>query len=374
MKDLEAILKQEEKAVFALRRLYSRYGYAQYKMSKFEEYELYVRNKNFLVSDHIITFTDTNGKLMALKPDVTLSIVKNSKVPAGETHKVYYDEKVYRVSKGGDSFREIPQVGLECLGEIDRYGILEVLTLAARSLDCISKEYVLDISHLGILSAMLEPLHLETRVRKQLLQCVGEKNLHGIAALCKEEEIDPDVAARLQTLVSTYGQPQKTLPILKESCQTEEEKACLEELEAVCNVLEEEFAGCICLDFSVVSDLSYYNGIVFKGFVNGIPSAVLTGGQYDKLVQKLGKKAKGIGFAVYLDLLGELFQASAEYDADILLLYGEDTDLSLLWSRVKQLTEDGKIVRVCRKEPAKMSFRTKLRMTQKGVETLETNA
>ena len=44
MKELETILKQEEKTVFALRRLYSRYGYAQYKMSKFEEYELYVSN------------------------------------------------------------------------------------------------------------------------------------------------------------------------------------------------------------------------------------------------------------------------------------------------------------------------------------------
>ena len=72
------LLKNDEKAVFALRSLYEKYGYSQFKMSKFEEYDLYVRNKDFLVSDNIITFTDTNGKLMALKPDVTLSIIKNS--------------------------------------------------------------------------------------------------------------------------------------------------------------------------------------------------------------------------------------------------------------------------------------------------------
>ena len=374
MKELETILKQEEKTVFALRRLYSRYGYAQYKMSKFEEYELYVRNKNFLVSDHIITFTDTNGKLMALKPDVTLSIVKNSKVPAGEVQKVYYDEKVYRVSKGGDSFREIPQVGLECLGEIDRYGILEVLTLAAKSLDCISDEYVLDVSHLGILSAMLEPLHLSSRVRQQLLQCVGEKNVHGIASLCKGEEIDADVSERLQTLVATYGQPKSTLPILKTLCRTKEEVAAFEELETVCKALDREFTGKIRLDFSVVSDLSYYNGIVFKGFVNGIPSAVLTGGQYDKLVQKLGKKANGIGFAVYLDLLGELFWTRAEYDADVLLLYEADTDLIRLQETVAGLIDEGKSVCVCRSKPQKKTFRTQMRMTQKGVEVIETDA
>ena len=60
------ILKSEEKAVFALRSLYKEYGYLPFKMSKFEEYDLYVRNKDFLVSDAVITFNDTNGTLLAL--------------------------------------------------------------------------------------------------------------------------------------------------------------------------------------------------------------------------------------------------------------------------------------------------------------------
>lgn len=374
MKELETILKEEEKAVFALRKLYTRYGYAQYKMSKFEEYELYVRNKNFLVSDHIITFTDTNGKLMALKPDVTLSIVKNSKIAAGEVQKVYYDEKVYRVSQNGDSFREIPQVGLECLGEIDRYSMLEVITLAAQSLDCISDDFVLDISHLGVLSAMLEPLHLTSAVQRRLLQCVGEKNLHGIALICKEEAIDADVCARLQELISAYGDMETVLPRVKSICKSEAELACLEELESLCRILKPQFGRKLRLDFSAVSDLNYYNGIVFKGFINGIPSAVLTGGQYDKLVERLGKKAGGIGFAIYLDLLSELSQARAEYDADVLLLYSEDTDLQALHETVKELTDAGKSARVCRTEPAKMTFRAKMRMTEKGAECLENNA
>ena len=70
----EKILKNEEKAIFALRSLYKSYGYLPFKMSKFEEYDLYATNKDFLVSDRVITFNDTDGKLLALKPDVTLSI------------------------------------------------------------------------------------------------------------------------------------------------------------------------------------------------------------------------------------------------------------------------------------------------------------
>ena len=52
----EGILKNEEKISFAPRALYQRHGYAQYRMSRFEEYELYVNNKDFLISSDVITF------------------------------------------------------------------------------------------------------------------------------------------------------------------------------------------------------------------------------------------------------------------------------------------------------------------------------
>ena len=70
-------LKWEERALLRLRQLYSSYGYEPFKMSKFEPYDLYLNHKEFLISEGAITFTDTDGTLMALKPDVTLSIVKN---------------------------------------------------------------------------------------------------------------------------------------------------------------------------------------------------------------------------------------------------------------------------------------------------------
>ena len=67
------VLERGEAVVLALRALYADYGYEYYRMGKFEEYDFYAKNKDFLVSDNVLTFTDTNGKLMALKPDVTLS-------------------------------------------------------------------------------------------------------------------------------------------------------------------------------------------------------------------------------------------------------------------------------------------------------------
>ena len=93
----DLVFNNTEKAVFALRELFSNYGFKQYKMSKFEEYDLYAKNKDFLLSENVITFTDTDGHLMALKPDVTLSIIKNGKDKQG-LEKVFYNETVYRVS------------------------------------------------------------------------------------------------------------------------------------------------------------------------------------------------------------------------------------------------------------------------------------
>ena len=80
------------------------------------------------------------------------------------------------------------------------------------------------------------------------------------------------------------------------------------------------------LDFSLVSDMSYYSSLIFRGYLPGLASAVLSGGRYDNLLRKMGKSAGAIGFAVYLDLLERLDTQEPDYDVDVLLLYREDTD------------------------------------------------
>ena len=138
----EKLLTSSERAAFSLRSLYRQYGYLPFKMSKFEEYDLYVRNKDFLISDNVITFNDTDGRLRALKPDVTLSIIKNSSCEPGCKQKVYYNENVYRVSQKLHRFKEIMQVGLECIGDTDILDTYEVVLLAVKSLAEITEDTV----------------------------------------------------------------------------------------------------------------------------------------------------------------------------------------------------------------------------------------
>ena len=118
-------LLPEEGVALSLRSLYRGYGYQPFKMSKFEEYDYYVKNKEFLVGDGVITFNDTNGRLLALKPDVTLSIIKTTRFEKGVKQKLFYDENVYRVSQSTHRYKEIMQTGLEAIGDLDSYDIYE---------------------------------------------------------------------------------------------------------------------------------------------------------------------------------------------------------------------------------------------------------
>ena len=335
-----------ERALYALKDLYESYGYSQYKMSKFEEYELYVRNKSFLVSDHVITFTDVGGSLMALKPDVTLSIVKNSPESEKGIRKVYYNENVYRVPKGALSFKEIMQAGLECIGDVDTYAMAEVLTLAVKSLEAVSEDYVLDVSHMGILSSLVDEIGLSARGKETLLSCVGEKNIHEIDKICAAEGKNADVIKRL---VSLSGGADEMLKVLEGTSSYADACEMAEMLSFV--------KGKVRIDFSVTDDMNYYSGIVFKGFIKGIPTDVLTGGRYDNLMKRMGKSSGAIGFAVYLDLLGELENDAPEFDGDVLLLYSETTDLKRLIDLTESLTASGKSVSACKYAPEEVRYK-----------------
>ena len=335
-----------ERALYSLKSLYEGYGYSHYKMSKFEEYELYVRNKSFLVSDHIITFTDVGGSLMALKPDVTLSIVKNSPEIESGVRKVYYNENVYRVPKGALSFKEIMQAGLECIGQIDKYSVAEVLTLAVKSLESVSGDYVLDVSHMGILSALIEEIGLSAKGKEALIACIGEKNIHGIDAVCASEEKD---ATLIKRLIAMKGDYKEMLDILDGT-------ACYADACELAEILS-AVGGKVRVDFSVTDDMKYYSGIVFKGFIKGIPTSVLSGGRYDNLMKKMGKSSGAIGFAVYLDLLGELENTAPEFDGDMLVLYDANTDVKALLTLANKLASEGKTVATLTAAPERKKYK-----------------
>jgi len=347
------ILRYEEKQIFALRELYSGFGYTPYRMSKFEEYELYIRHKDFMVSDRVISFNDTDGKLLALKPDVTLSIIKDGIDQKGIKQKVYYNENVYRVSESTHCFKEIQQAGLECIGDVDIYDVYEVISLGARSLSLVSTEYALAVSHLGLISEVLDRASENPVFQKGALEYISKKNSHDLKKLCGRWNVPEEGQKALNILIEAYGDRNKVLERLKQipNLKSMEE---LEKISALLDGIGESKK--IQFDFSLVGDTNYYNGWTFKGFVEGAASAVLSGGRYDRMMEKMGRKSGAIGFAIYLDMLPYEKRNDAKPDVDVLLVYKEETPLELLTDKVKELTGQGLRISAQKDVPEKLKF------------------
>ena len=248
-------LQPKERASFALRALYEAAGCRKYHMGRFEEYGLYQENRSFLSSEQVITFTDLDGRLLALKPDVTLSIAKTAQPAPGETLKYYYHENVYRPSAESHTFKEIAQMGLEMLGAVGEAQVQQAVGLAARSLEQLGAAWVLELSHMGYLFGLLDALAVPETARPALLDLLREKNAHELRALTRS--------------LSAGG-------------------------------------GSVRLDLSLAGEMEYYNGLVFQGYLQGLPRPLLKGGRYDLLMQKFTPGADAIGFAVYLDELDRL--------------------------------------------------------------------
>lgn len=300
-------LRPEEVVTLRLRALFEKQGYSLYRMGSFEEYDLYMQNRSFLSDEDIISFTGADGRLLALKPDVTLSIVKNT--PAGEQRRLYYTENVFRRSRQTGEYREIKQMGLEFIGGEGQQAETEVLQLALASLGAIGPA-ALDLSHMGVIEAVLACF--ETGEAKlAAAEALRSKSPHAMQAAAEEAGLAPALAQTLAQLAGLSGPFEKTLPVAQRlAAEIPGAALALGQLADLYGSLTGRRQAEIRLDFSVKGDTDYYNGLVFQGYVKGVPRSVLAGGRYDNLLCRFNKQQGALGFALYLDELGRSVPAA----------------------------------------------------------------
>lgn len=362
------ILRNDERATLALRTLYRKHGYLPFKMNKFEEYDFYLENRDFLPGDKIVSFYDTNGKLMALRPDVTLSVIKQSEDIEGVKHRVYYDEFIYRTGRHSKRFKEMKQTGIECIGDLDLYDISEVLTLAADSLAEISPDYVVSISHLGILDSLLGEVCRDEEIRRRALTYIKAKNTHDLERLCHKNSVPEEKTNKITKLVSLYGEIGSVIPTLEELCTSDESRDGLDEIKTIYKIIAAtEHRDRFVVDFSIVNDMDYYNNILFQGFLKGISDNVMVGGQYDNLLEKMGRKSRGVGFAIFLNRLESISYSSAPKGSlDYLILYDSEDDIVEIAAKSRQLINAGYSVSVQKAIPDKLRYDHIIDMRREG--------
>ena len=291
------ILSSLEKSVYKLRELFINNDYRKFKMNKFEEYDLYSKNKEFLVSDGVIVFNDTNGKLLALKPDVTLSIIKNSKDNINAVEKFYYNENVYRISPTSHTYKVIMQSGVECIGKISFNEVVEVTVLAIKTLEQFSSDFLLQLSNIDLSKALLSDYEIEGPLLEKAISAITQKNIECVKDVLTEKQFNV-----VKSLIDSYSSIEDTLKAVENLVISNSSKLIFNNFKRVVSELVKRgYERKIAIDFSIIDFNSYYSGIVFKGFVSGISTKVLSGGEYDNLMKKMHRQSGAIGFAVYLD-------------------------------------------------------------------------
>ena len=322
MKNYIKNMSKKDLVLLNIRKMYDSYGYKKISLPSFEEYDLYNENKDF-IDRNVLTVMSPNGKLLALRPDITLSVAKKiSKEQSLKYSKIYYQENTYNLTKYV-GYEEDEQLGIELIGKESTFLDFEIINLAVKSLDIINKKSMIILSHAGFISSIFENFDLEYEIKEEILDCINRKNSHDIQKILKRNEhISENVKKLIYKIPELSGNLEN---IEKELLKYEingNTKKILSELKQLNSLLMKFYKKSkIVFDFSVVKNLNYYNGIILQGYIEDFPNVILTGGRYDKLFEKFGVDTGAVGFAILTDGLKGYYKDTDKKDFEVLIAY-----------------------------------------------------
>ncbi|MGE0452264.1 MAG: ATP phosphoribosyltransferase regulatory subunit [Vicinamibacteria bacterium] len=258
------------------------------------------------------SFVGRDGALLALRPDFTSLLAKLAAGRLAERTtpiRLYYSGEVlrYEPPKAGRQ-SELHQMGLERLGGDARRADVEVLAIAAESLEAAgARDVILALGHVGVFGGLLAEGELAAARVEELRDRVEAKDAAGVRELLHGSGLPAAIAEALESLTALAGDA----TILAEA---ERRLACcapalraLGELRAATEALAAAGLGSrLALDLSEVSGLDYYTGLVFRAYAPGLGFEVGGGGRYDALLARFGRPLPAVGFMIGLDRLALL--------------------------------------------------------------------
>ena len=345
MKNYIKNMSKKDLVLLNIRKMYDSYGYKKISLPSFEEYDLYNENKDF-IDRNVLTVMSPNGKLLALRPDITLSVAKKiSKEQSLKYSKIYYQENTYNLTKYV-GYEEDEQLGIELIGKESTFLDFEIINLAVKSLDIINKKSMIVLSHAGFISSIFENFDLEYETKEQILDCINRKNSHDIQKILKRNEhISENVKKLIYKIPELSGNLENIEKELLKYEINDNTKKILSELKQLNSLLMKFYKKSkIIFDFSVVKNLNYYNGIILQGYIEGFPNVILTGGRYDKLFEKFGVDTGAVGFAILTDGLKGYYKNTDKKDFEVLIAY-DNSDFEKLVEIVNDFQKKGFRVR-----------------------------
>lgn len=296
-----------------LGKLFSSWGYLPVETPVFDFFDIY---QDFIPTlKDIYRLIDREGDLLMLRSDITLFLAKQMGLSLKDTDlpvRVCYSGTILRHQNREDiSKNEFFQTGVELIGKKDLNADLEILMLLHSTFKRLEIEPIVHIGSRKLLNASISDF--TDGEKSQIMTLIRYRDFEN----CKKElevKINKERVDFLINLFQFIGTLEELSNFIEssESSLNNKEKIAIDELKLIMeNLVELDVDRSFIIDLSEVGNQPYYTGIVFQGYIEGVDSAVVSGGRYDDLLGKFGFSAPSVGFSLLLrkieDQLGKKF-------------------------------------------------------------------
>lgn len=291
------------------RSIFKQNGYKMVETPTFEYFDVYhTATPNH--AESMFKFFDADGRTLALRPDFTTSIARLAATkPLG-------GKLPLRLCYAGNAFqndeafskarqREFSQVGIELIGENSARADAEVIRIAIETLTAAGmRQFQIDIGQVGYFLSLASAAKLDDEAADALRQMINDKDFVAIENFLEGFPMPQDLKDIMMDLPNQFGTVSVIDAARKREGIPDDAKAALENLKQVYDILKEQgLEQYITIDLGMVPHMDYYTGQIFKGVAHGVGFPICSGGRYDNLMEKFGRKLPATGVAIGLERL-----------------------------------------------------------------------
>ncbi|HEU5141452.1 MAG TPA: ATP phosphoribosyltransferase regulatory subunit [Bacillales bacterium] len=304
------------------------WGYMYVETPALEYYDT-VGTASSIEEQQLFKLLDQEGKTVVLRPDMTAPIARIAVSTLKEEAyplRLAYDTSVFRAQqREGGRPAEFEQVGVELIGDGSISADAEVISLMVHVLKTAGlRDFKVAVGHVGYVNKLLSEIAGNEERAAQLRRFLFEKNYVGFRKYAEELGLTTNDRSRLTTLLELRGDSRKISEASK-LIKGLEGRKMLDDLGRLADLLEDYGVGeHVQIDFTLVSHMDYYTGIVFEGVNGNIGFPLASGGRYDELLGRFGRPAPATGFGVFFDRLVEAIGTKDEKEASCCILYTPD--------------------------------------------------
>ena len=297
--------------------IFDGWSYEEITTPTIDYYSLFERGMGRSQAHHAFRFSDTDGRMLAIRPDVTSLVARAAATLFAERDRplrLCYVAPVFRQQprSRAEWRRESMQIGCELIGVNTSAADIEVLAIVCEVLERLKLDSysTITLNEVEVFNGIGEQLKLTPEARAEMRDLIDTRNADDLEGFLAGHSHEPDARAFAQ-LVQLSGK-RNVLTDARRMITNPRSQAALGRLERLWSVVESlQLADRFEIDLGDVSRLDYYTGLTFKIYVNGAGARVGSGGRYDGLTASFGKGEPAVGFVFELDTLTEVLAAQA---------------------------------------------------------------